>query len=75
MMPCDTKHHNKPHIHVFYGNYEAAVGIDGELLVGRLPQKQFTLVQAWLALHEEEAYGAWNKAVQGKDFDQIPPLS
>ena len=26
----DTKHHNKPHIHVYYGDFEASVGIDGE---------------------------------------------
>ena len=31
----DTKHHNKPHVHVYYGDYEASVGIDGELMAGR----------------------------------------
>ena len=61
----DTKHHNKPHIHVYYGDFEASVGIDGELMAGSLPRKQLVFIQAWLALHEEEAYAAWNKAVQG----------
>ena len=66
----DTKHHNKPHIHVYYGDFEASVGIDGELMAGSLPRKQLVFIQAWLALHEEEAYAAWNKAVQGEHFEK-----
>jgi hypothetical protein len=33
----DTSQHNKPHVHVMYGEYEASIGIDGELLAGSLP--------------------------------------
>lgn len=64
----------KPHVHVTYGEYRASVGIDGELLAGSLPQKQFRMLVGWLALHEEEAYAAWNKAVRGEHFDKIKPL-
>lgn len=70
----DTVQHNKPHVHVTYGEYRASVGIDGELLAGSLPQKQFRMLVGWLALHEEEAYAAWNKAVRGEHFDKIKPL-
>ena len=28
----DNKEHNKPHVHVYYGEYKAAIGIDGEEL-------------------------------------------
>ena len=66
--------HNKPHIHVYYGEYEAAIGIDGELLAGSLPRKQLKIVTGWLAFHEEEAYRAWNFAVKGEHFDKIPPM-
>lgn len=52
----------------------ASVGIDGELLAGSLPVKQLKMVVGWLALHEEEAYAAWNKAVRGESFDKIKPL-
>ena len=27
----NDKHH-KPHVHVYYGEYEASVGLDGEVL-------------------------------------------
>lgn len=74
MLFNDTVQHNKPHVHVTYGEYKASVGIDGELLAGSLPQKQFRMLVGWLALHEEEAYAAWNKAVRGEHFDKIKPL-
>ena len=40
MIYKDNKQHNKPHIHAYYGEYEASIGIDGELLGGSLPAKQ-----------------------------------
>lgn len=70
----DTQQHNKPHVHVFYGDYEAFVGVDGELLAGSLPRKQMKIVIGWLALHEEEVYAAWNLAVQGEHFEKIAPM-
>ena len=70
----DNVQHNKPHFHVYYAEYEASVGIDGELLAGSLPVKQLRLVQAWTTIHEEELYAAWNKAVQGVPFAKIEPL-
>lgn len=50
------------------------VGVDGELLAGSLPVKQLKLVQAWVVIHEEELYEAWNKAVRNEPFDKIEPL-
>ena len=48
MLFNDTVQHNKPHVHVTYGEYKASVGIDGELLAGSLPQKQFRMLVGWL---------------------------
>ena len=75
LLYMDDGQHNKPHVHVYYGEYEASIGIDGELLAGSLPVKQMRLVQAWLVLHEDEAYAAWNNAVAGRSFSKIEPLS
>ncbi|MBR6459522.1 MAG: DUF4160 domain-containing protein [Actinomycetaceae bacterium] len=74
MIYLDITRHNKPHVHVFYGEYEASIGIDGELLAGALPVKQLKLVMAWLVIHEGELYEAWNNAVAGKAFGKIKPL-
>jgi len=70
----DTGQHNKPHIHALYNEFEASIGIDGELLAGSLPVKQLRLVLAWMAIHEDELYAAWNKAVRNEPFDKIEPL-
>ena len=74
MLYSDNTQHHKPHFHVYYAEYEASVGIDGELLAGSLPLKQLKLVQAWACIHEDELYQAWNNAVQGKVFGKIEPL-
>jgi len=70
----DSGQHNKPHVHAYYAEYEASIGVDGELLAGSLPVKQLKLVVAWLAIHEDEVYGAWNRAVRNEPFEQIEPL-
>ena len=41
MIYADNSQHHKPHFHVYYAEYEASVGIDGELLAGSLPVKIF----------------------------------
>jgi hypothetical protein len=74
MLFNDNVKHNKPHVHVTYGEYRASVAIDGELLAGSLPHKQLRILTGWLALREDEAYSAWNKAVRGEHFPKISPL-
>lgn len=74
MLFNDVSQHNKPHVHVYYGEYKASIGIDGELLSGSLPHRQLKIVIGWIALHEEELYKAWNNAVSGKQFNKIKPL-
>ena len=74
MIYSDDGQHHKPHFHAIYGEYEASIGVDGELLAGSLPVKQLKLVQAWAAIHEDELYEAWNKAVRNIPFGKIDPL-
>ncbi len=74
MIYSDNAKHSKPHFHVYYKDFEASVGIDGELLAGSLPLKQLKLVQAWSVIHEEELYKAWNNAVRNIPFGKIEPL-
>lgn len=70
----DNDKHHKPHVHVYYGENEASVALDGEVLEGRLPVKQYRMVAGWMAIHEDELYDAWNKAVRNIAFDKIEPL-
>jgi hypothetical protein len=74
MIYSDDSQHHRPHFHVYYNEYEASIGVDGELLAGSLPVKQLKLVQAWAAIHEDELYIAWNNAVRNLPFGKIDPL-
>ena len=47
MLFRDIGQHNKPHVHVYYGEYEAVIAIDGELLAGSLPRKQLNHLEQW----------------------------
>ena len=66
--------HNKPHIHAIYGNEEVVVGIDGEVLEGKLPNKQMKLLLVWMAIHEEELYANWQLLSPGDGCFKIEPL-
>lgn len=69
----DIQHHNMPHVHVYYGEFEASVGLDGEVLAGSLPKKQLCQIQEWLKNHKDKTLEAWKLAVEGKHFEKIKP--
>ena len=63
--------HNPPHVHASYGDDAAAVAIrGGEVLDGRLPDRQLRLVQEWVSMHEEELPQMW----QTQRFHKVRPL-
>jgi hypothetical protein len=68
-----AKHH-KPHIHIYYNEYEATMALDGEIFEGALPSKQKKLVEAWIILNENKLYENWNKAVRNETLEKIEPL-
>lgn len=75
MYLLDNKHHNLPHIHAKYAEYEASISIaDGEILAGQLPRKQLKLVQAWLELHQDELMADWELSIFGETPYKIIPL-
>ena len=46
--------HNPPHIHVEYQGHEALMSIkEGEVLVGKLPNKARKIVQEWIQIHRK----------------------
>jgi hypothetical protein len=47
---------------------------DGEVLDGSLPGKQMKLVQAWVAIHQDELMADWQLASGGQTPFKIDPL-
>ena len=75
MYLLDNKHHNIPHIHAKYAEYEASISIaDGEVLAGQLPRKQLRLVQAWIELRRDELAADWELALSDEKPYKIDPL-
>lgn len=71
----DNKKHYKPHVHAEYAGHEIAISIeDGEILVGSFPKKQLKMLQAWVAIHEEELMADWKLAIEGQELFRIEPL-
>lgn len=75
MYYMDNQKHHQPHIHVKYGEYKVVVSIpDGDVLEGQFPPKQLKLLQAWIAIHEEDLMADWSLAVVGEQPHKIDPL-
>ncbi|MFZ3209241.1 MAG: DUF4160 domain-containing protein [Geobacteraceae bacterium] len=75
MYLIDNQHHDLPHFHAKYAEFEASIRIDdGEVLAGELPRKQLRLVQAWIELHRDELQADWELAVAGENPYKITPL-
>ena len=70
----DTDRHKLPHMHAYYGEYEAVFTLDGEILSGKFPNKQATLVKAWALLHEEDLNANWQLTLNGEETYRIEPL-
>ncbi len=53
--------HHMPHVHAKYGEFDLSVSFEGEIIAGEFPNKQRKLVEAWVALHENDLRTAWKE--------------
>lgn len=74
MYYSDNSQHHTPHFHAKYGEYEAVYSLAGELIAGKLPQKQHNYVVAWAMFHEDDLKADWELALNGKEPFKIEPL-
>jgi len=69
------KDHNPPHFHVQYGEYKAAIAINGlGLLEGDLPSRILGYVIEWASMHKQELMNDWNMLQSAGKYFKIPPL-
>ncbi len=65
--------HNPPHIHVEYQGHEALMSIkDGQVMVGKLPDKARKIVQEWMQTYQQELQDNWQRAVSLEPLLRIP---
>ena len=70
----ESEKHHKEHVHINYNEYNAVYSITGELIEGELPNKQKKMVEAWIAIHENELKILWNKIKYCGEYFKIDPL-
>jgi hypothetical protein len=63
--------HPPPHFHAKYGDDQASYTLDGELLVGHLPNKQDKLVREWAQSHSRELDAAWEACSHNRNPGKI----
>ncbi len=64
-----------PHVHAFYGESEAQIGIEPiALLNGVLPARAASMVFEWAALHQRELMQNWRRLRNDQPAERIEPL-
>ena len=67
--------HNPPHVHVYYGEFEAILKISlFEVLAGSLPRRAMLLAVEWVLINQEALRVNWRLAEQHLPLNPIPPL-
>lgn len=67
-------HHNEPHIHIKYNEYEMSMTLNAKIIAGKLPTKQKKLLEAWVEIHKEELKAAWYAYNQEGEIIKIKGL-
>jgi Domain of unknown function (DUF4160) len=67
--------HARPHFHARYGEHQASVDFNGEIIVGSLPPNAQRLVRDWAMIHQDELMSNWQRATAGESLERIAPLS
>jgi hypothetical protein len=67
-------HHNPPHFHVEYQDFEAIIEIEGGIIKGEMPRRALKLIYDWLDLHKDELNANWLRCQTQETLFKIQPL-
>lgn len=70
----DTDKHHLPHIHVQYAEYVCIFDFKGNILSGKILNRQRKLVEAWIEIRKEELITLWNLLQNGERGFRIDPI-
>lgn len=67
--------HDPPHFHAIYGDIEAQITIDPiGMLHGQIPNRAFSMVVEWAALHQRELADNWIRLRNSQPAHRVEPL-
>jgi hypothetical protein len=65
--------HPPPHVHAYYGGFEALFAIDtGAVIGGRLPPKVERLVREWVLARQADLMENWERGHRHLPFETVP---
>ena len=70
----DIDKHHLHHIHVQYAEHRCTFDFNGNILSGKIPNKQKKLIVAWIELRKEDLITLWNMLQNGNGTFTIEPL-
>ena len=71
LMHLTRKEHNPPHIHAYYGEYEATFYIsNGEIMFGTFPSSGTELVKKFILKYQDELMEMWETEI----YKKLPPI-
>ena len=71
IMHLTKKEHNPPHIHAYYGEYDASFYIsNGEIMNGKFPSSGLELVKKFILKYQKELLEMW----ESETYKKLPPI-
>ena len=71
LMHLTRKEHCPPHVHAYYGQYDAAFLISsGELMAGSFPKQGQKLVKEFILKYRDELMNMW----ETEQYIKLPPI-
>lgn len=70
----DNQHHHTPHFHAFYAEYEGVFKLNGDLIVGNVPNTAKRLIKLWAMENLLKINYAWNMALKKQMLPKIDGL-
>ena len=71
LMRLTSKEHNPPHIHAYYGDYDASFYIsNGEIMNGKFPSSGAALVKKFVLKYQKELLEMW----ETETYRKLPPI-
>lgn len=71
LMHLTRKEHNPPHIHAYYGDYDASFSLyDGEIMNGFFPKSGAELVKRFILKYQKELLQMW----ETETYQKLPPI-
>lgn len=71
----ENDRHKLPHLHAEYAEFDAIFDLNGNIIEGKIPNKQEKMIEAWIVIHQDELNALW-KLVKNRsgEWFKIEPL-